>query len=68
MRDGSLWLPAALSAAGLASSNSEGRRLVKGGGVRVDGTVIKDEKYGLPPGRFVLQVGKRKAAAVVVPG
>jgi tyrosyl-tRNA synthetase len=67
MRDGQIWLPAALAAAGLAKSNSEGRRLVKGGGVRVDGQVQKDEKHGLAPGRYVLQVGKSKAAAVVVP-
>lgn len=68
MRDGRLWLPAALTAAGLARSNSDGRRLVQGGGVRVDGDVVKDDKFTLPPGRYVLQVGKGKAAAVVVPG
>ncbi|MCA8976119.1 MAG: tyrosine--tRNA ligase [Planctomycetes bacterium] len=67
MRDGTIWLPAALTLAGIASSNSDGRRLVKGGGVRVDGVVVKDDKYGLPAGRFVLQVGKSKAAVVVVP-
>lgn len=67
MRDGKIWLPAALAAASLVSSNSEGRRMVVGGGVRVDGVVVKDDKHGLGPGQYVLQVGKRKAASVVVP-
>ncbi|MBL9079877.1 MAG: tyrosine--tRNA ligase [Planctomycetes bacterium] len=68
MRDGTLWLPAALAVAGLCSSNSDGRRLVQGGGVRVDGTVVNDPKAQLGPGSYVLQVGKAKAARVVVPG
>ncbi len=68
LRDGTIWLPAALAAAGLASSNSDGRRLIQGGGVRVDGTVQSDAKAQLPPGSYVLQVGKAKAARVVVPG
>jgi tyrosyl-tRNA synthetase len=68
LKDGSIWLPAALAAAGLASSNSDGRRLVQGGGVRVDGRVEADPKAQLGPGSFVLQVGKAKAARLVVPG
>lgn len=68
MKDGAIWLAAALAAAKLCASNSEGRRLIQGGGVRVDGAVVRDDKHGLVPGNYVLQVGKRKAAAVVVPG
>ncbi|MCA8948546.1 MAG: tyrosine--tRNA ligase [Planctomycetes bacterium] len=65
--DGAIWLPAAMALANLCASNSEGRRLVQGGGVRVDGEVVKDVKHGLPPGSYVVQVGKRKAARLVVP-
>jgi tyrosyl-tRNA synthetase len=68
LKDGKMWLPAALAVAGLASSNSDGRRLVQGGGVRVDGVVEPDPKAQLGPGRYVLQVGKSKAARLVVPG
>ncbi|MGE3173631.1 MAG: tyrosine--tRNA ligase [Planctomycetota bacterium] len=68
LRDGKLWLPAALALANLCASNSEGRRLVQGGGVRVDGEVQKDPNTALAPGTRLLQVGKNKAARVVVPG
>ncbi|MBL8727853.1 MAG: tyrosine--tRNA ligase [Planctomycetes bacterium] len=68
LKDGAIWLPGALAAAGLASSNSDGRRLVQGGGVRVDGRVETDPKAQLGPGSYVLQVGKAKAARLVVPG
>lgn len=67
LKDGRLWLPAGLAVAGLASSNSDGRRLVQGGGVRVDGVVQKDPQTVLGPGRYLLQVGKAKAARLVVP-
>ena len=67
LREGRLWLPAGLAMAGLCSSNSEGRRLVQGGGVRVDGAVVKDPDATLGPGQHLLQVGKQKAARVVVP-
>ncbi len=68
LKDGGIWLPGALAAAGLASSNSDGRRLVQGGGVRVDGRVETDPKARLGPGSYLLQVGKAKAARLVVPG
>jgi tyrosyl-tRNA synthetase len=68
LKDGALWLPAALKLTNLAASTSDGRRLVAGGGVRVDGEPVKDPKAVLAPGRYVLQVGKAKAARIVVPG
>ncbi len=68
LRDGVLRLPAALCLAGLCASTSEGRRLVQGGGVRVDGEVEKDPNAALAAGERLLQVGKNKAARVVVPG
>ena len=68
LRDGLLWLPAALALTKLVASNSDGKRMVQGGGVRVSGEVVKDPTFGLPPGRHLLQVGKNKASYVVVPG
>jgi len=68
LRDGRLLVAAALAASGLCSSNSEGRRLIQGGGVRVDGVVQKDPNAVLAPGARLLQVGRSKAARVVVPG
>ncbi|GDY01627.1 tyrosine--tRNA ligase [Planctomycetota bacterium] len=67
LRDGKLWLPSALALAKLVVSNSDGKRMVQGGGVRVGGEVCKDANFALPPGKHLLQVGKSKAAYVIVP-
>jgi tyrosyl-tRNA synthetase len=60
--DGRVPLPAGIAASGLAGSTSEARRLIEGGGVRIDGLVCKDVKAAFGPGTFVVQVGKAKAA------
>lgn len=57
---------ALLKAAGLAPSTSEANRLIDGGGVRIDGTVISDKGLRLDAGTRVLQVGKRKFARVML--
>lgn len=55
-----------LKQANLASSAGEGNRLIDGGGVRVDSVVISDKALKLPAGSYVVQVGKRKFARVVL--
>jgi tyrosyl-tRNA synthetase len=55
-----------LKQAGLAASTSEGNRLIDGGGVRVDSSVVSDKGLKLPAGSYVVQVGKRKFARVVL--
>ncbi|HYP83273.1 tyrosine--tRNA ligase [Variovorax sp.] len=55
-----------LKQAGLAASTSEGNRLIDGGGVRVDQSVISDKGLKLAAGTYVLQVGKRKFARVTL--
>ena len=57
-----------LKMAGLAASSGEGNRLIDGGGVRVDSTVISDKGLKLGAGTYVVQVGKRKFARVSVTG
>jgi len=59
-----LGIGALLKQAGLAPSTSEASRLIDGGGVRVDGTVISDKGLKLDAGTYVVQVGKRKFARV----
>lgn len=57
--------------AGLAASNSEARRLMKQGGVRVEGDVERDPKaaWGADAGEArLVQVGKRKFARIRVDG
>ena len=55
-----------LKQAGLAASTSEGNRLIDGGGVRVDSAVVSDKGLKLPAGSYVVQVGKRKFARVLL--
>ncbi len=57
---------ALLKAAGLAPSTTEAGRLIEGGGVRIDGTVISDKSLKVEAGNFVVQVGKRKFARVTL--
>lgn len=53
-----------LKQTGLASSTSEGNRLIDGGGVRVDSSVVSDKALKLNAGSYVVQVGKRKFARI----
>ena len=59
-----LGIGALLKQAGLAASSGEGNRLIDGGGVRVDSSVISDKGLKLAAGTYVLQVGKRKFVRV----
>lgn len=50
-----------VTASGMAPSNSEARRLMEGGGVKVDGEAKTDRDFVLEPkDGMVVQVGKRK--------
>jgi tyrosyl-tRNA synthetase len=57
---------ALLKSAGLAPSTTEAGRLVDGGGVRVDSSVVSDKGLKLEAGTYVVQVGKRKFAKVTL--
>lgn len=49
----------------LAISKSDARRLIRQGGVKIDGLVLKDEKASAPLHRgMIIQVGKRKYAKI----
>jgi tyrosyl-tRNA synthetase len=61
-----LGIGALLKQAGLAPSTSEANRLIDGGGVRLDSSVVSDKGLKLEPGTYVLQVGKRKFAKVTL--
>ena len=61
-----LGIGALLKMANLAGSTGEGNRLIDGGGVRVDSSVVSDKGLKLGAGVYVLQVGKRKFARVTL--
>jgi tyrosyl-tRNA synthetase len=63
VRDGRVWLPRLLAELRLASSNSDARRLIEQGGVRLDGEVVVDpdaEHAREELSGRILQVGRRK--------
>ena len=55
-----------LKAANLVASTSEGLRMVEQGGVRIDGAAVSDKALKVEVGSFVVQVGKRKFARVML--
>jgi len=66
-----IWIVDLIKLAGFAKTNGEARRFVRGGAVRLDGEVIRDEQISLKIVALdgvVLQVGKRRYARLVTSG
>lgn len=64
-------LPAMLADLGIVKSRSEGRRLVNQGAVRVDGVVVREERYipeGAGASSILVEVGKRRACRITFSG
>ncbi len=60
-----IWICELMKQLNFAPSNSEARRLVSQGAVRVDGQTIKDANFRFVPGAHkVLEVGKRRVARI----
>lgn len=67
-KDGKIWLPRLLVLAELASSTSEGRRLIAQGGIRVGDAVTRDDGLELAPEDcegLVIQKGKRHFRRII---
>jgi tyrosyl-tRNA synthetase len=61
-----IWIPGIMKEAGLANSTGEGIRLIKQGGVSVDGEKISDPNKKIPARECLLKVGKRKFLKISV--
>jgi len=62
-----VWLPKAMVDAELVKSTSEGIRMIKQGGVSVDGERVLDKDIKIPaPGSYVVKVGKRRFARITL--
>ena len=61
-----LGIAAILKQTGLVASSGEGNRLIDGGGVRLDSSVVSDKGLKLGAGTYVMQVGKRKFMRVTL--
>lgn len=61
--DGLVYLPALMTDSGLAATAGEARRLIDGGGVKINAQALPAKSYNVSPDALkdaVLQVGKRK--------
>ena len=66
--DGLVYLPKLLATVGLAPSIGEARRLIDGGGVKVNDVAVEKKTYNVDPAlvdKAFLQVGKRRAVQLV---
>ena len=61
-----VWVVEALTACGLASSNSQARRDIAANAVSINQKKLSDEQLKLEVGEYILQVGKRKFAKLKV--
>ena len=65
---GKVYLAKLIADAGLASSTGEARRLIDGGGVKLNGEALAPKSYNVDPSQLkdaVIQVGKRKFVKLV---
>jgi tyrosyl-tRNA synthetase len=60
------WLPQVMKDTGLAKSTSEAIRLIKQGGVKLNGNIVTDTDMLLQQGEYLIQVGKRRFNKVIV--
>ncbi len=66
--DGTVYLAKILTEVKLAGTSGEARRLIDGGGVKIDGKPLPAKSYNLEPTSLqgsILQVGKRKFARLI---
>ena len=66
--EGKVYLAKLIADAGLAGSTGEARRLIDGGGVKINGESVAAKSYNVDPALLegaILQVGKRKFAKLV---
>jgi len=68
VKDGRVWVPRLLAELGLVSSNSEGRRKIRDGAVRLDGVPLSDPDAEVPEAELrgkVLQLSRRRFVRLV---
>jgi tyrosyl-tRNA synthetase len=67
LSNGTLLLARAMTEAGLTKSNGEGRRSIDQGGVKLNGEKVSNANLELDAaGEFIVQIGRRRFARIVV--
>jgi len=62
-----IWICELLKDIGMVSSNSEARRLIKQGAIKIDNEKVTDQNYELPKGfEGIIKVGKKKIKKVQI--
>lgn len=65
-KSNSIWIADILLETGLSKSKSEGIRLIKGKGIKVNKEVISDKDLHLSIGEFIIQKGKKNFIKVII--
>ncbi|MDE5591418.1 MAG: tyrosine--tRNA ligase [Helicobacter sp.] len=61
-----IWIAQLIHECGFSASNSESLRLIKQGAVKLNNARLDDSKLNLQEGEYILQVGKRRFAKVLI--
>lgn len=61
-----IWIAQLAQECGLCDSNSEALRAIKQGALKLNGKKVEDSKLNLQEGEYILQIGKRKFAKVII--
>lgn len=61
-----IWIAQLMNECALSTSSSEALRLIKQGGVKINGERLTNTKLNLEAGEYVIQAGKRKFAHILI--
>ena len=65
-KNAGIWIAQLMNESALSTSSSEALRLIKQGGVKINGERLTDTKLNLEAGEYVIQAGKRKFARILI--
>lgn len=65
-KENGIWIAQLAQECGLCDSNSEALRAIKQEALRLNGEKVGDSKLNLQEGEYILQIGKRKFAKVII--
>ena len=65
-KNAGIWIAQLMNECALSTSSSEALRLIKQGGVKINGERLTNTKLNLEAGEYVIQAGKRKFARILI--
>ena len=65
-KNAGIWIAQLMNECALSTSSSEALRLIKQGGVKINGERLTDTKLNLEAGEYVIQAGKRKFVRILI--